>query len=424
MSLAIRILTSHHRGFPSPAPIVAAAPVPLVPTPRSLRSITRLLLPGVAIVSLACGTDGNDQQSPERAIATCAEVDRGRWTSGDEVVIADDPSPPCRLVLDTTVIRSYSPAEADSLDLETVREVDRHGNLYVQGYTPGVITVLSPTGDLVARLGREGPGPGELASGYLGVEVSERDSIYIQDNRLHWTVFGPDRRYVRTMPLGEIASGANLRCILPDGSVISSTDAQGAARGATLRLLDADGTVQREFGEPEHDAPLRSGRMDRGVTCGSGTDAWAFPNPLDPSYRLERWSKDGTLLNVITRTAPWFDAGPELTRTEAMTQKPHSAVRQVFEARAGLLYTMIVNADPRWTPITREQWEELQVRQYDVRFEALDGISGKLLAVLLVDDQRSLPNARILRDGRSYQFVVDDAGAVQLVGYTLRLVDP
>lgn len=390
----------------------------------ALRHRSRDLLASgvISLVTLACGRE--NLEPPAQPTATCAPVERGRWMPGGEAVIADDPSPPCRLVLDTTVIRSYSPVEADSLDLETVREVDRHGNLYVQGYTPGVITVLSPTGDLVARLGREGPGPGELASGYLGVEVSERDSIYIQDNRLRWTVFGPDRRYVRSMPLGEIAAGANLRCILLDGSVISSADAPAAARGVTLRLLDADGTVQREFGEPEHDAPLRSGRMDRGVTCGLGSTAWVLPNPLDPGYRLERWERDGTLLNAITRTAPWFDAGPELTRTEAMARKPHSAVRQVFESREGLVYTMIVTADPRWEPITRDQWEERQARMLDVRFEALDGISGRLLALLLVDDPRTLPNARTLRDGRSYQLVVDDSGAVHLTAYTLRLADP
>lgn len=86
--------------------LVAPAPVPFLPTPRSPRSITRLLLLGVAIVSLACGTDGNNQQSPERAIATCAEVDRGRRTPGDEVVIADDPSPQRTILTSPSGLRS------------------------------------------------------------------------------------------------------------------------------------------------------------------------------------------------------------------------------------------------------------------------------------------------------------------------------
>jgi hypothetical protein len=113
-----------------------------------------------------------------------------------------------------------------------------------------------------------------------------------------------------------------------------------------------------------------------------------------------------------------------MSRSEAMSHRPHSAVRQVYEARRGLLYTMVVNPDPRWEPIPRDQWEEGQAQLIDVRFEVLDGISGKLLAVLLVDDPRTLPNARILRDGRSYQLIVDDSGTLHLTAYTLRLVNP
>jgi hypothetical protein len=160
------------------------------------------------------------------------------------------------------------------------------------------------------------------------------------------------------------------------------------------------------------------------VVCGRESAVWALPSPIEPEYRLERWGLDGTLLTSITRIAPWFNAGPELSRTEAMSRMPHSAVRQVFEAARGLLYTMIVNPDPRWEPITRDEWERRQAQMYDVRFEALDAISGRLLAVLLVDDQGTLPNARILRDGRSYQLVVDDSGAVHLTTYTLRLANP
>lgn len=423
MSQAIHTLPSNRRPSATPTSIVAA-PSRIVLVQRLRRRISGHSLRGLTLGLMACGGVRDDGQPSVALVATCAEVDRGRWPPGGVVVIADDPSPPCRLVLDTTVIRSYSSAEADSLDLATVREVDRHGNFYIQGYTPGVITVLTPTGDLLDRIGGEGPGPGEFPSGYLGVDVSENDSIYIHDNRRWWSVFSPERRFSRSMALGDVQSGSNVRCVLPDGAVISAALVRGGKGTATLRRIGPEGAIEREFGLPEHTTLSLSSLVLRGVTCGLDATVWALPNPHDPGYRLERWGPDGTLLNVITRTAPWFDAGPELTRTEAMAQQPHSAVRQVFEARRGLLYITIVNPDPRWEPITRDQWEARQAQMIDVRFEALDGISGRLLGVLLVDDQRTLPNARILRDGRSYQLVVSGSGAVQLVAYTLHLADP
>lgn len=386
------------------------------------RSDHRLLLMSLTIATLACGSDGNHRPSIAATVPICAEVDRGEWTPGSETVIVDDPSPPCRLTLDTTVVRSYSAAEADSLDLSRVREVDRHGNFYVQGYEHGVITVLSPSGDLISRFGREGPGPGELPSGHLGVEVSARDSIYVQDNRLRWTVFGPDRQFVRSMPLGAIQAGTYMRCVLSDGSIISSAAIHGGTRPVTLRLFDPSGEIVAEFGRVDNDVSANSAALSREVSCALDNAAWALPSPIEPGYRLERWGPDGKLLNVVTREASWFDAGPPMTLGEALTSRPPSAVRQVFEAHRGLLYTMVVSADPRWEPITRSEWEARKARMFDVRFEALDAISGRLLAFLLVDDQSTLPNARIMRNGHSYELVVNDSGGVRLTAYTLHLV--
>lgn len=377
----------------------------------------------IALTSLACGPTTDRPQSIADAVPVCAEADRGEWKAGVEVAIADESSLPCRLSIDTTVIRSYSAAAVDSLDLSRVREVDRHGNLYVQGYEPGVITVLSPTGEFLTRFGREGPGPGELPPGHLGVEVSNLDSIYVQDNRLRLSVFGPDHQFVRSMPLGGIHAGTNMRCILSDGSVISSAAIRGGNQPATLRRFDADGELVAEFGKPSSGAPANATALSRGVTCALDEAAWALPSPIEPGYRLERWGPDGKLLNAVTRDAPWFDAGPPLSRAEGMTSKPHSDVRQVLEAHRGLLYTMIVNADPRWEPTTRTEWEARLAELYDVRFEAIDAISGQLLAVLLVDDQSTLPNARLMQDGRSYELVVDESGGAHLTAYALHMVD-
>jgi hypothetical protein len=374
------------------------------------------------LLVLACTSSAKHRTSIAAAVPVCGEADRGAWSSGAEVVIPDDPAPPCRLILDTAVLRSYSAVEADSLDLARVRAVDRQGNVYVQGYTPGVITVLSPTGDRINRIGHAGPGPGELPRGALGVDVSDRDSIYISDNRLRWSVFAPNGRFVRTIPLGAIEAGVGRRCVLADGTVISAAALRGGIRPATLRLVAPDGEIRTEFGHPRREEAATAS-LPRGVNCGRDGAVWALPSPLEPGYRLERWGPGGALENTVIRDAAWFIVGPPMTRTEGMGTRPSSTVRQVVELRRGLLLTTVVTADPRWHPVTRDEWEAHQAELYDVRFEALDAMTGRLLAVLRVDDQASLPNARAMRDGRSYELVVDDSGDAHLMAYTFHLVD-
>lgn len=372
------------------------------------------------LVVTSCSSGDGQRRTAAEAVPPCAEVDRGEWSAHATTVIEDEAEPPCLLVLDTTVVRSYSATEAASLDLDRVRAVDRHGNVYLQGYDPGVISVLSPSGALIGRLGGEGAGPGELQAGHLGVDVSSLDSIYVKDNRLIWSVFDSDWQFVRSTTLGAIDAGTGRHCLFSDGSVISAAPIRGGAQPATLRLVAPDGKIEAEFGRPTSGAITRT-TLPRELACGLDNAIWALPSPLEPGYRLERWSHDGTLEQAIIRDAPWFDARAPVTRSESMESKPPSAVRQVFEVQRGLLFTVVVTADSRWAPVSREEREAMVDKQVDVRYEALDAISGRLLAVLQVDDVHTLPNEPILRDGQIHEFVVDSTGGARLMAYRLRL---
>ncbi|WP_420127753.1 6-bladed beta-propeller [Longimicrobium sp.] len=81
----------------------------------------------------------------------------------------------------------------DSVPLTLVRgvDVDSRGQVYVGDWGNPFVTVLSPEGKVVRRIGRRGEGPGEFAN-VSGVQVLPGDSVQVYDvqqDRL--TVFGP-----------------------------------------------------------------------------------------------------------------------------------------------------------------------------------------------------------------------------------------
>ena len=386
-----------------------------------VRSKTRLLklrvlcLLGIGLGG--CAAETSDAPRHPSGVALCANAGRGAGPRGGETVIADDPEPPCRVVIDTAVVRRYPATAMDSLDLDQVRAVDRHGNIYVQGYQPGVVTVLSPTGARIARFGRRGPGPGELSAGYLGVDVSDNDSIYIHDNARRISVFDSRYDFVRSFPMGDIQSGSGMRCVFADGALASSAAVHGGARPATLRFFTPDGVIRHEAGQPAGEGPARA-TPNRRIACGTRGTIWALPSPLEPSYRLERWSAQGELLHAGLRDAGWFEAGPPLSRTAALTARPPSEVRQVVELFPGLLLTLVVTGDSRWEPVSRDEWDARMADLLDVHIELLDVVAGRLLAAMTLDDPHAIPNAWIQANGSSYEFVTDESGAVTLLSYT------
>lgn len=332
--------------------------------------------------------------------------------------------PPCVLTFDSTVVRSYSAAEADSLDLRAVRAVDRGGQFYIQGYTPGRVTILSPRGDFVARFGRTGEGPGEIASGNFDISISDLDSIYVQDNRLRVTVFGPEGRFVRVMPLGAMPRSKSRYCLLADGTRIGALQPKGPGRAPTLALFNAAGETVTEFGYSALDAsPPREVRSERRVFCGFDSTVWVTPSSADPGFHLERFDVEGSSRQRIVREAGWFVPGPELSRSEMLTSRPSSAVRSIFELRRGLLLVLVTSADAEWSPLTREEWESRQGEILDARIEVMDAFSKRVLATLTVDDVGEFPDGWIQADGSSYDFVVDETGGTTLMKYTFHLKD-
>ncbi len=80
---------------------------------------------------------------------------------------------------------------------------DSRGNFIGDSYQGGEVLKWAPDGKLIARLGKVGDGPGEIAKGAITVFVVD-DTLYVRDNHMHWVVFDSEGTYVRDAPLGPL----------------------------------------------------------------------------------------------------------------------------------------------------------------------------------------------------------------------------
>ncbi len=328
------------------------------------------------------------------------------------------------LSLDTVLVRSWSPAEWDTIDLANIAAVGPGGELYAQSYlAPGSVIKLSAAGEVVDRFGREGGGPGELAGGGLDIFVTDHDTVYVKDNSLRWSVFTTGGSFVRSVALGSGVPIASRACVLSDGSVVIATRLSPGGSVESLRRLAPDGKAVRDFGAPARAGGILTAPVERELSCGVREGVWAMPHPLEPGYIVEHWNTSGRLIMRVVREAAWFKAGSAQTREDVTRSPPHSTVRQVVEPQPGMLLTMIVNADSRWKPMDRAEQRAHLDTQLDVRYELLDLASGQMLASLLVDDPATLPNRPFLRNGSVYEIIPDEDGGARLVSYALRLHD-
>ena len=101
-------------------------------------------------------------QQPVPRIITARSLETGRWS----------------LVLE----RIIQPAEGDSAELldPTDLAITDDGFVAVSEPKPAHVKVFGPNGAFVRRVGREGSGPGEFRSGYIGMRG---DTLVVQDPR-------------------------------------------------------------------------------------------------------------------------------------------------------------------------------------------------------------------------------------------------
>ncbi len=131
------------------------------------------------------------------------------------------------------------------------------------------IEVLDGQLKRVGAFGRRGQGPGELsvmAASLHALRLGRQgDSIWVYDEGLRRiSLFGPDRRLMRTLPIplpdGKSVASYTVLGLLPGSRILVAARSPTDSRSFALRVINADGTVDRELESfrPDSSAVLRT----------------------------------------------------------------------------------------------------------------------------------------------------------------------
>lgn len=132
--------------------------------------------------------------------------------------------------------------------------LDSEGNMYIVDYSNNRIQKLSPGGEYISTIGREGQGPGDLSRPY-SIDIDSDDNLYVLDSRnRRIQIFNTKgevqkvakldkfrQNTIRSLPSGLIALGGRLdmRWALSDDKELPKL----------LELVDRKGNVLSAFGQ-------------------------------------------------------------------------------------------------------------------------------------------------------------------------------
>lgn len=263
---------------------------------------------------------------------------------------------------------------------------DSKGRIYVTwqniGHGAELAAVYDSTGRFIQEIGRKGQGPGEF---YYPVTVHADRSgrILIWDFDRRTTLLDANYRFVR-----QHTQRAGALLWLPDGSQVvgvSALDRDSVL--APITVLDSAGNQVSAFGAtriPVVDAaPWRTNRI---VAAGANNTVWAARPDF---YRVEQWSRAGSLARAFARSPDWFDKPVTSRRIGHFGDEPTPAPRAIREDAAGRLWYLASVASANWRnalgapravagrPTTYPQRSNSGV--YDTMIDVIDTKTGTLL---------------------------------------------
>lgn len=264
--------------------------------------------------------------------------------------------------------RSASEAAASSgeVDFTHIRDLslDSQGNIYVLD-SPFDVPVLSPGGDLLRRVGRQGAGPGEFR-GISWAGFGGDDTLFVYDMELsRLTEFAPGS--------GSIGSIVHLRQEyplypatvrrIPDGRLLGiyrrvyAEDAgreEGKPGTDLVRLLGADGEVLQ-------DSVLLL-REQQPIEISDGSWGAVFRNPFGRRTVL-RVASDGRIFTAWTDSARFEVHSPEGELLQTIEARDPPAPRPVTAAERDSLIAAY-SPDGQRAPAIRRALDRLNHRTW------------------------------------------------------------
>ncbi len=177
---------------------------------------------------------------------------------------------------DMYTIGSVEGPDWQSLGEVTAVDFDAEGNLYILDRQAHQVLVISPQGELVRRIGREGQGPGEFVMP-SAMAVLDDGSVTVYDMaRRNYSFLQPDGTFIRSVPTDMMADAG-----IPAGR----TRASGGTVFTEFRGLDID------TGNPGEDPKNGDKILVRSLTSAGWNNTRA--EMMNPGIRAEFMSRPG-----------------------------------------------------------------------------------------------------------------------------------
>jgi hypothetical protein len=235
--------------------------------------------------------------------------------------------------------------------------------------------VVDSTGRLVKRW-RAGDGPGEFETNAFPARVGRGETLYV-GNHSNLNVFDRNLNFVRRVT----PNGVYVGSFIPiDGQFVFSSRRPAAGKNtiASLHVVDAKGSIVRSFLVDTLPQPRRWPEPEYGIGRGADATFWAWPRL---GRKLQRWSLDGRLLQVIDTTPAWFPQKDPLYKSSIRDVREADGILWVFSsvpvpnarAMSEAAFKGKGEADARAFPFEQESTAWL---------EAFDARTGRRLAEL------------------------------------------
>lgn len=284
------------------------------------------------------------------------------------------------------------------------------------------IAVYDASGQLLARFGRRGQGPGEHTS-LRAPTIGPGDTLHLFDVALRrHSVFSPSYEFVRSSTLpGEVFGGV----ALPDGWLILNADFPTPERvGYPLHLVDPGGAVRGSFGS---DVPGyrvdATGMLTRHLTWAGGDLVWSVPGLR---FEPELWSPRGKEA-VIQRVPNWFPP-VRTTRPPGLNQPPTPWIAGAWADDQHRLWVLFRVPQTGWKPQPGApnrhsgrirpviRWNE----EFDSVLEVLDLRAGRVVASTRFDQVFG----QLLPGGYASSYREDHDGNLLLEVWRLTVISP
>lgn len=331
----------------------------------------------------------------------------------------DTGCPPCEIRIETvTTLRSSETAMEPRFDFTPSITQDSRGWYYLAPMTDmRSIGVYQPSGRferVIADSGEDGP-----LFRYV-TEVKMRNDTLIAVDR--------GDMELDLIPLGgdapaQVSLGYRPEGVLPlsDGKYLTQLDIRTPQMvGLPVHLHGPDGEHLRSFGRSSDRVPDAPYDVKRNIAYGAnGSILLTRVN----QYRIEIWTLDGRLVDVIEKERSWFAPWRDMPRNPRTTRPPTWFDSVRFEENGGLLWCVFHVPDQDWAADRAEEdvsptlVERHEV--FDTMVEVLELSTGRVLASKRFDRHIS----GYLNDGRNLYATMreDDQGnrSVELLRLTL-----